>query len=294
MRLVRLGCRHRLAGAVLGAVVVWGGGGGIASGVGCLPSAWQSMPPLVIAHAGGEGLGPANTIVAMERSVAAGADVLDLDPRMTSDGVIVATHDRDLSTTTDGHGNVDETTWAEIQQLDAAATWSGEPSFGSVPMPSLEEALDHFADQPFSLELKQVMPSLADELCAVLRRTASLDRVFVASNIDDAVYAARDACPGLVITTTYADLDAMRLAEEGDPGWCAASPIGQPPYQPGAFDDDRVARSHRQGRALFVWTVDDPDALRELAVAGVDGVYTRRPDVARVVFDEFIGTAAGS
>ncbi|CAN5842863.1 glycerophosphodiester phosphodiesterase [soil metagenome] len=273
--------------------VLLGCGGFEANYVNCPPSPWRSSPPLVIAHAGGEGLGPANTVVAMERSVDAGADVLDLDLRMTSDGVIVATHDRDLSTTTDGQGNVDETTWTEIQQLDAAVHWSGEAT-DAVRMPSLEEALERFPDELFSLELKQATPSLADELCAVLERTASLDRVFVASNTDDAVYAARDACPGLVITTTYADLDVMRSAEEGEPGWCAASPIGQPPYRSGAFDEERMARSHRQGRALFVWTVDDPEALGELAAAGVDGVYTRRPDIARAVFDEFAGTAMGS
>ena len=39
--------------------------------------------------------------------------------------------------------------------------------------------------------------------------------------------------------------------------------------------------------AIFTWTVDDPDTLRGLAEAGVDGVYTRRPDIARRVFDEY-------
>jgi glycerophosphoryl diester phosphodiesterase len=40
------------------------------------------------------------------------------------------------------------------------------------------------------------------------------------------------------------------------------------------------------GLAIFTWTVDDPETLRELARAAVDGVYTTRPDIARRVFDE--------
>jgi glycerophosphoryl diester phosphodiesterase len=227
----------------------------------------------------------------MERSVAAGADILDIDLRMTSDGVIVAIHDRDVASSTDGRGNVDELNWAELQRLDAAARWTGSPLEGPVRVPSLEQTLNQFPDIWISLELKQVDPPMADQLCAVLRRTGSVERVYLSANFDDAVYAAHEACPGVLITTTYADLDRMRSAEEGDDHWCATSPIGQPPYRDGAFDADRVETSHRRGRALFVWTVDDPATLRELAEAGIDGVYTRRPDVAREVF---VGLASRS
>ena len=252
----------------------------------CPPSPWRSSPPLVIAHAGGEGLGPSNTIEALERSLVAGADILDIDLRMTSDGEIVARHDRDVATTTDGRGNVDELTWAALRRLDAAAHWSGAPFDHPVQVPSLEEILTRFPDVTFSLELKQVEPSMAAALCEVLARTGSVDRVYLSANDDDAVYEAQAACPPvLIVTTTYADLDLMRAADEGDSDWCATSPIGQPPYRAGRFDAERVETSHRQGMALFVWTVDDPTVLGELAAAGVDGVYTRRPDVARDVFD---------
>lgn len=247
----------------------------------------------MIAHAGGEGLGPSNTIEAMERSLAAGADILDVDLRMTNDGVIVARHDRDVASTTDGHGDVDELTWAELQGLDAAASWSGQQIDGTVRVPSLEQILTRFADVWVSLEIKQVRPSMAAPLCDVLRRTNSADRVYISSNDDGAVYAARDACPEVLITTTYADLDVMRAAEEGDPDWCAVSPIGQPPYREHWADPDRVETAHRRGMAVFVWTVDDPSVLRTLAEAGVDGVYTRRPDVARDVFDTFVSEGSG-
>lgn len=259
----------------------------------CAPSPWRSSPPLVIAHAGGEGLGPANTIVAMERSLAAGADLLDVDVRMSSDGVVVATHDRDVSITTDGSGFVDELSWAQLQRLDASARWTGPPIDGPVPVPSLEQILVRFPRVRISVEIKQVTPSMAEAVCDVLERTTSTGRVYASANEDAAVYAARDACPGLLITTTYTDLDTMRAADERHPDWCAASPIGQPPYREGRFDAESVATSHRRGTALFVWTVDDPEVLRELAAAGVDAVYTRRPDVARAVFDDFEDGPAG-
>ncbi len=260
--------------------------------VDCPPSVFRASPPLVIAHGGGEGLGPANTIVAMQRSMRAGADVLDADLWMSSDGVIVARHDRELSTTTDGSGPVDEHSWAELQRLDAAVHWTGDPIEEAVTIPSLTEILDTFPEVLISLEIKQTTPSMAEELCEVLTATDSFDRVYLSANEDAALYAARDACPdSLVITTTYADLDARRAAQERGEPWCAASPIGQPPYRDGRFDVERMADAHAHGQAIFTWTVDDPDVLRELAEAGVDGVYTRRPDIARAVFDEFVVSA---
>ncbi|CAN5851105.1 MAG: glycerophosphodiester phosphodiesterase family protein [Ilumatobacteraceae bacterium] len=246
----------------------------------------MSSPPLVIAHAGGEGVGPSNTIEAMQRSVAAGADILDVDLRMTSDGMIIARHDRDVASTTDGTGNVDELAWADVQRLDAAARWTGEPFPAPVRVPTLEQVLTGFPETPMSLELKQSEPSMAVELCTVLRRTGRATDVYLSANDDSAVYAARDVCPEvLLITTTYADLDRMRAADESEQEWCAVSPIGQPPYRADRFDQQQVEIAHRRGMALFTWTVDDPEVMRTLAEVGVDGVYTSRPDLARAAFD---------
>lgn len=256
----------------------------------CPASPFRSSPPLVIAHAGGEGLGPANTLLAMQRSIDAGADVLDVDLRMTSDGVVVARHDRDLSTSTGGTGPIDERTWAEVGQLDTRARWSGPPIDQPVPIPSLEQILLRFPDVPISLEIKQSELSMAAELCAVLTRTDSVARVYLSANDDDDLYAAQRQCPeSTVITTTYADVDEMRAARESGEPWCAPAPIGQPPYRDGRFEPDDVTWSHTHGLAIFTWTVDDPSTLRDLAKAGVDGVYTTRPDVARRVFDEIAG-----
>ena len=252
----------------------------------CSTSPFRSTPPRVIAHAGGEGLGPANTILAMQRSLDAGADILDADLRMTSDGVIVAAHDRDLEATTGRAGTIDETSWSELQQLDVRAGWTGDAITGPVRIPSLEQILTAFPERLISLEIKQDQPSISDELCRVLTATNSVGRIYLSANRDRTVYEARDRCEGVLITTTYADVDAMREArDDADSSWCAPAPIGQPPYSEDRFDPESVQWSHDHGMAIFTWTVDDPDTLRQLAEAGVDGVYTRRPDIARAVFD---------
>lgn len=198
----------------------------------CPPSPFRSSPPLVIAHGGGEGLGPTNTTLAMQRSIAAGADILDADLWMTSDGVIVARHDRDLATTTDGTGNVDEQTWANVSSLDTRAGWTGDAIPEPERVPTLEQILTTFPDERISLEIKQTSPSMAAEFCDAIVRTGSIDRVYLSANDDSAVYEAQRECPAdLVITTTYADLDVMRAARANGTPYCNPAPIGQPPYR---------------------------------------------------------------
>ncbi len=272
------------------AVAVVGCSGGEAAPVtaGCPPSSFRHSPPLVIAHAGGEGLAPGNSVLAMQRSMAAGADLLDADLWLTADGVVVAHHDRNIASDTDGTGNIGDLTWAQLQTADLRAGWTGETIDEPVRIPSLEQILTAFPDVTISLEIKQSSPSMAKPLCDVLRRLAAVERVYLSANNDDDVYAAQAECPGsLVITTTYRDVAVMRRVRETDEAWCAPAPIGQPPYNEDLLDPENVAWSHDHGMAIFTWTIDDPETLLGLAQAGVDAVYTRRPDIARQVFDDY-------
>ena len=80
--------------------------------------------PLVIAHQGGDGLWPSNTLFAFEHAADIGVDVLEMDIHMTKDGVLVVSHDETVDRLTDGTGLIKEMTLSEVQALDAAYDWS--------------------------------------------------------------------------------------------------------------------------------------------------------------------------
>src|SRR5919112_5129667 len=61
---------------------------------------FSSPRPLVFAHRGGSALAPENTIAAFDNGLALGADGLELDVHLSSDGVVVVHHDRLLDRTT--------------------------------------------------------------------------------------------------------------------------------------------------------------------------------------------------
>jgi glycerophosphoryl diester phosphodiesterase len=262
----------------------------------CPASPFAHSPTLVIAHAAGEGLGPANTIEAARLSIAAGADVLDYDVRMTSDGVLVAHHDLDVANGTEATGKISAMTLAEVQALDAGYDFEaadGTFSFRGqgVRMPTIEAALAEFPITLTSLEIKDRTAEAGLALCTLLTRLDRFDNVYVSSDTDVGVDAFLAACPTAITTVTDAMVPQLIKARETGERWCAPVSIGQPPM----FDDDgklritaeSVARAHDQGLATFTWTTSDPKILRQLAEAGVDGVYTQRPDLARKIFDEF-------
>src|SRR5215211_6019417 len=77
-------------------------------------------PPLVIAHQGGDGLWPGDTMYAFERAVEIGADVLEMDAHITKDSQIVLMHDEKVDRTTSGTGAIEDLTLEQLKQLDAA------------------------------------------------------------------------------------------------------------------------------------------------------------------------------
>lgn len=97
-----------------------------------------SSVPLVIAHRGGASLAPENTLLCVGRAIALGADVVEVDVRLTLDGEVVLMHNARVDRTTNGHGRVASLTLAEIRALsivDAHGVVTTER------VPTLEELL---------------------------------------------------------------------------------------------------------------------------------------------------------
>jgi glycerophosphoryl diester phosphodiesterase len=91
-----------------------------APAAGAATNPWLEKRPLNIAHQGGEDEFPSNTMYAFERSLKAGADMLELDVGVTKDGQVVVMHDTTLDRTTNGTGTIASHTLKQIEKLDGA------------------------------------------------------------------------------------------------------------------------------------------------------------------------------
>jgi hypothetical protein len=108
-----------------------------------------------IAHRGGAALAPENTLPAFANAVSIGADILEMDVRRTSDGVVILLHDPMVDRTTDGTGAVSGMTYAQLQQLDAGYKFTRDsgatrPYRGiGVRVPTLADVLAAHPDRYF-------------------------------------------------------------------------------------------------------------------------------------------------
>lgn len=125
--------------------------------------------PLIVAHRGDRESCPENTLAALESAIVKGADAVELDVFLTSDGELVVHHDYTLGRTTDGAGYVGDFSLAALKQLDAGAWFSAD--FKGERIPTLGEALELGRGRVrFELELRTPTQDFLERLLTELAR----------------------------------------------------------------------------------------------------------------------------
>ena len=239
-----------------------------------------------IAHRGGSALRPENTLASFEEAIALGAQILELDVRLSRDGVLVVMHDPVVDRTTDGVGFVHELTAADLASLHVGSN-STVPTFAEV----LEAASGRAA---LAVEIKNIPGEPAFDpvgepivgaVHAELDRSAFDGTVLVISFNPSSIEASKALAPdvptGLLTTDLVDPREALAYAASKGhdmvlPGTRASIPAGE------SFPDE----VHGAGLRAGTWTVDDPDTLGMLLDRGFDAVASNDPAMALAVLAE--------
>jgi glycerophosphoryl diester phosphodiesterase len=238
----------------------------------------EGSGPLAIAHRGGAGLAQENSIAAFSLASALGLRYLETDIRVTCDGHLVCFHDDTLERVTSTTGPVRSKSLRELRTMRIN---------GIEPIPTLDEALDTFPDQCFSVDLKDEVA--IEPLVKSLRRKGVAQRVCIAGAWDGWLGHVRREVPEVTTALGWRSLTALlSCARTGlrPPKALATAPFAHVPIKLGRvpiFVERLVAMSHDIGIRVVTWTVDDPVVIRRLLDAGVDAIITDRPDVLRDV-----------
>jgi glycerophosphoryl diester phosphodiesterase len=250
---------------------------------------WSAPAPRVIAHRGGRGLWPENTLYAFEQAAALGVDVLEMDLRRTRDGELVVLHDESVDRTTDGQGSVGAFTLAQLKQLDAGYRFTGDngtsyPFRGQgISIPALREVLQALPDTHLNLEMKPGDPGMAAPLCEAIAAHGVQQRVAVASIDQAAMDAFRAACPDVATAATkdevvsFVRLSKLYVHALHRP----AAQVLQVPERLGEFELLTAGFLHDAAEfnlKVEVWTVNEPQDMQRLLAMGVDGIMTDFPD----------------
>lgn len=257
---------------------------------------WPAPPPIthvwldgepkgrleVFAHGGGQAVAPANTLEALRRALADGADVLEVDVQMTADGAAVLHHDDTLDRQTDMEGAIASLPLAIVQKADAGALAMADgTSFAGqgIAIPRLDTALAAFPDARWTVEIKNDTAIAADTICAIIKASQAESRVLVASFHDAAMKRFRAQCPAVATALSPDEIRAFVIAAHlGLSRFVRVGGIAlQVPVEAGGFDltAPRVVNAARaRGLRLHYWTINTRPEIEALARAGADGVMT--------------------
>lgn len=264
-----------------------------------MPDAQQSAyyrgvsRPLVIAHQGGDGVWPGDTMFAFEKSVELGVDVLEMDAHITKDGHIVLMHDEEVDRTTDGSGRIEDLTLQELSRLDAAYDWSNDggntfPYRGQgIQVPTLAEIFRTFPEMRYVIEIKLTQNPIQNPLCESIREHGMQEKVLIASFHDEAMQNFRAACPEVATSASRGEVTAFVLLGKVFLSGLLVPQYEsiQPPYDPAEsmnipiMTRRFIREAHAKNVAVEPWTVNDPKLMKQYIEWGVDGIMTDRPDL---------------
>ena len=212
--------------------------------------------PLIIGHRGAPVVALENTLAAFEAAIAAGADGIEFDVRLSSDGVPVIIHDDTLTRTHGVRRRVAELTGEELR------------GFG---VPSLRELFELMAGNALllCLEIKSREPELAQLCCRLVREFGFAERVIVEcfdlsvlTNVDlrkAALFDSRMQTEQSVIDRSLG-VGATVLA------------LHHRMAKPSLVEKAKLA-----GLMVVVWTVDDPAWVARARSLSIAALITNDP-----------------
>jgi glycerophosphoryl diester phosphodiesterase len=245
--------------------------------------------PLLIGHRGAAALEPENTLRSFRAAVAAGVDLVEFDVLDLPRGPLVVAHSDHLEEVSHGvaHGRVRDKSLAELREV-------------APELPTLDEALAFFVDEAphVGVHIDLKLRTRLDELAVAIERHGLAARSVVSAFHTARLHAVARASPRVRIGFTYPEdrfgisrrerlwpvvglgLSAMRASVPlrlhrlvRRAGATAAM------LQHRLVTPSTVSRMHAAGIPVLAWTVDDPEELRRVVEAGVDGVITNDPSI---------------
>jgi glycerophosphoryl diester phosphodiesterase len=213
----------------------------------------------IVGHRGARAVCPENSISALKVGMKC-ADFVEIDIRLTKDGIPVILHDATLDRTTDGNGPVHEKTLTEIRMFDAG---------DGRAVPTLQEVCDLcLSTCGIVAEIKE--PGSEEAICGIIGEY-SFDAFLVVSFHHESIRKVKRLLPqiktGFICDTDCTDPFALVHAIGAD----AILP------RTDTITPDFTAKAHRRGLSVILWTLNSPEAYQRAAACEADGWVTDDP-----------------
>ncbi|MER5480024.1 glycerophosphodiester phosphodiesterase [Streptomyces sp. NPDC002734] len=238
----------------------------------------MARPLTAVAHRGDPYRHRENTVASLRSAVRRGADAVEVDVRLTRDGVPVLLHDRTLKRLWGQDLPVASLTSADVHELTGGG------------VPTLAEALEATAGHRLLLDLPYDAvgtPAAVRRVLGTVSEGGARERVYW-SGAAATLLAVRSADPAAELALTWTTAAPPR------PGLLAALRPRWLNYRFGLLSGDLVRRAHADGHLVQAWTADTGRTMRRLIAAGVDAVTTNRIDVLTRLRDAGVRASGGA
>ncbi|MEU3461792.1 glycerophosphodiester phosphodiesterase [Streptomyces sp. NPDC006733] len=222
---------------------------------------------VAVAHRGDPYRHRENTLASLRSALRAGADAVELDVRLTRDGVPVLLHDPTLKRLWGHRVPVAELTAERLRQLTAGG------------VPTLHDALTAATKHGTGRVLLDLTdPDQAAASVAAARDAGAESRTYYCGGAD-AMFAVRrhDPAAEIALTWTTSALPAQALLDAVRPRWIN--------LRFGLVDPALVGWAHERDLLVAAWTADLRRTMARLLALGVDSITTNRLDVLRGLLD---------
>lgn len=238
----------------------------------------QASDQIVTAHRGSSQVKPENTLQAIEQAYADGADIVEVDVRLTADGVVVLSHDDHLKRTAGIDQYVSETRYEDLKNVNVAA-FKGA---GYATIPTLEEVMHYIhGKMKINIELKSDVnhSDLPEKVVELIEQMGMQNECYITSFdlalLERAKERANNIQTGLIIGSKTKFTDDLFTNPAIDILSLHASKINKHVMQ--------EAREH--GVLVFAWTVNLQDDMRKMLQYNVDSIITDRPAVLSLMLN---------
>jgi glycerophosphoryl diester phosphodiesterase len=268
-------------------------------------------PVLNIGHRGASAYAPEHTFAAYDLALEQGADYIEIDLQMTSDGVLVALHDKTLNRTADApegvpeqycRGLVSKKTLEQIKMCDAGS-WFGPEYAGleePLRIPTLEEIfLKYGTSVNYYIETKnpEAAPGMEDELLRLMDKYHLTEpaednwQVLIQSFSAESLMKIHEMNSELPLIQLYWAGTSKSIQRDLDA--VSEYAVGIGPYKKDV-DAALVEAAHEHCLAVHPYTVNTVEEMEDLISVGVDGMFTNNPDLLEGVLgdDALSGQAA--
>lgn len=229
----------------------------------------------IIAHRGASAYAPENTLAAFQLAVEHGVESIELDVRLTKDGIPVICHDARINRTSNGKGFIHKMTLEELKTYDFGSWFS--PTFQGERIPTLEEVFTLLKGEQIdiNIEIKQgpmIQAGVEQAVIDTTKKFGFTDRILVSSFDHVAVKRTKELCSDIKVGfLLYAQL--INPFDYLEQSGVSLFSIHINYYYVTA---DLLEQAHARGMKVYAYTLDNTKTGKKLENMGLDGVITNK------------------